>query len=88
MDGRILLLFSFGVYLRSAVSVGVGHEGQDLAALRVLDEVGWSDGSVVKILAPVSGGAEQAQLLVRAIVADGMLPKIPSSFVGALLGNA
>jgi len=94
LDRRILLVFSlsFGVYLGSAIMVGVGHEGQDLAALRVLEEVSGSDGSVVEILAPGSGGAEQAQILVRAVViccviSDGTLPKIRSTFVDALRGN-
>ena len=40
--------------------IGVGHEGQDLATLRVLEDVSGSDGSVVEVLAAASGAAEQA----------------------------
>ena len=76
-----------GVYLGGAVSIGVGHEGEDLAALRVLEEVSGPDGSVVEILAAASGAAEQAQILVRAVVSDGTLPEISPNFVDALWSN-
>jgi hypothetical protein len=79
LDGRILLpLLSNGVSLGSAVSVGVGHEGQDLATLRVMEEVSWSDGSVVEMLAPLSTRTELSQILVQAVVSDGTVPKISS----------